>query len=297
LIARDAARIIHETINGVGLPAPFKNLLLVPLSRPGKILYDEDSAGWSSLISATSASVRAPELASARVLAAVEVNAAALDVLDEIEDGDASPLVDQVGLAQALNVATALLFIAPLVLEKIGRVHPLGADPADYCATLARLGLTATLGQHHDLTTATNHESSLEEALMITRAKSGSLAACAVRLTALLGTNNSVILELYEDFGRHYGTMVQLANDLHDAQSTGDKSDLTLRKPTLPVIFFLRGSDKAPLVELTPEAVAKSGALQFTWVVFERERQACHEVLDRLDGHNQDTTALRGLVD
>jgi geranylgeranyl pyrophosphate synthase len=297
VIARDASRIIHETINGAGLPAPFTNLLLVPLSQPGKILHDVDSAGWSNLVRATSIAVRASEKSSARILAAVEVNAAALDVLDEVEDGDSSPLVDQIGEAQALNVATALLFIAPMILEPLGADRSLTVGPNQLGATLARLGLSATSGQHLDLETTSCKASSLDDALMITRLKSGSLAACAVRLTAILGTNNNELLDLYEEFGRRYGTMVQLANDLHDAQRVGEKSDLALRKPTLPVTFFLRGSDTMPHDVLTPEAVANSGALQFTWVVFERERQECRALLNSLAAQNQETSALRRLID
>jgi hypothetical protein len=47
----------------------------------------------------------------ARVAAAVELFITGLDILDEIEDDDHSPLVDQAGVARALNVSTGLLML------------------------------------------------------------------------------------------------------------------------------------------------------------------------------------------
>ena len=301
MIARGASRIIRDTIDGAGLPAPFKDLLFLPLSQPGKILRDEESAGWSRLIVATSIAVHAADQATSRTLAAMEVYSAALDVLDEVEDGDVSPLVDRVGPAQAVNVATALLFIAPLILEELADDPSIVGDATTFGATLARLGLAATVGQYRDLSfssiSTSNAASTVDDALELARLKSGSLAACATRLTASIGTIDDVLLDTYEEFGRQYGTMVQIANDLHDAQRINEKSDLVLHKPTLPIVFYLRGNTEASDLPLSPDAVAGSGALHFAWVVFERERQSCRHILDSLAAQNQEVTALRRLVD
>jgi geranylgeranyl pyrophosphate synthase len=106
------------------------------------------------------------------------------------------------------------------------------------------------------------------------------------------------LLALYEQFGTHFGTMHQLANDLHDAQKQGSKSDLARKRPTLPITYFRMGllDDDQGAAELRPDDLVNSGALHFTWVVVERERQRCREVIEKLASKGQDPTSLQSLV-
>ncbi|HEX3722765.1 MAG TPA: polyprenyl synthetase family protein, partial [Nitrolancea sp.] len=186
MISRASGQIIRESLNGVGLPAPFVNLLLIPLSQPGKILDDPDSADWPQLVGAVAAAVHASESAASRVAAAVEVFLAALDVLDEIEDGDSSPLVEQAGLPLALNASTALLFISQSILAGLPNDGTVASDRSEIMSALATLGISATAGQHRDLSQPSELTPTLAEALDISRAKSGSLTGGACRLAALL---------------------------------------------------------------------------------------------------------------
>jgi geranylgeranyl pyrophosphate synthase len=298
LISRASGQIIRETLNGAGLPAPFVNLLLIPLSQPGKILEDPESADWPQLVGAVASAVGANEAAASRVAAAVEVFAAALDVLDEVEDGDSSVLVELAGLPQALNASSALLFIAQSILAELPSDGTIASDVSEFMSALAHIGIAATAGQHRDLAQPSNITASLVEALEISQAKSGSLTAGACRLGALLGTRDPELIRLYELFGRHFGTMLQLANDLHDAQRQGTKSDLARKNPTLPIAFFRRGlqNEDPGTDELHPDDVAVSGALHFTWVVIERERQRCREVIEDLASKGQDPTLLQSLI-
>lgn len=284
-------------MNGVGLPAPFINLILVPLSQPGKILNSPEITGWSRLVGAAATAAFASESAAARVAAAVEVTAAALDVLDEIEDGDTSPLVEQAGLSQSLNVTTALLFMSQYILAALPDDGSVAGDVSAFIAVHSRLGIAATCGQHRDLSAPDANTLSLNQALEISQAKSGSLTACACHLGALLGTNETEILNLYEQFGLHYGTMLQLSNDLHDAQRQGEKSDLARKKPTLPIVYFQRGMKRLDKSELNPDDILNSGALHFTWVIFERERQRCSEIIAKLASRGQNSTSLQALID
>jgi len=297
LIARESSRIIRDTIYGAGLPVPFANLVLVPLMQPGKILNAPDTTGWSKLVGATAGATHASDSAAARVAAAVEVLAAALDVLDEIEDGDSSALVDLAGLPQALNVTTALLFLSQYILAELASDATVAGDVSAFATTLSRLVIAATGGQHRDLSIAGGTTPSLTQAFEISQAKSGSLTACACRLGALLGTRDAELLDLYESFGRHYGTMLQLSNDLHDAQNRGEKSDLSRMKPTLPITFFRRGIDEVGVDEIRANDLISSGALHFTWVIFERERQQCLDIVEILTSRGQDTLSLNSLID
>jgi geranylgeranyl pyrophosphate synthase len=232
----------------------------------------------------------------AKIAAAMEALAAGLDILDEIEDGDYSPFVLSAGLPQALNASTALMFLAQRIISEL---HVTGVDPklvVDCSFTIARLGLSATHGQHKDLSIDARSGISLDEALRITSEKSGSLAACACHLGARLGTADPELLQLYERFGQHYGTMVQLSNDLHDAQNDLQKTDLASAKPTLPVLFYVRQLGSAPLDELTTADVINSGAIHFAWTIFELQRQRCLAVLDELDQRNQLTAPIRPII-
>src|SRR4051812_36388490 len=100
----------------MALPASFFRLLPLPLQQPG-----EELAGAARptrpvmVLSACNATGGDPAIGS-KVAAAVEIFIAGLDVLDEIEDGDHSPLVEATGHGQALNVSTALLLLAQQLL-------------------------------------------------------------------------------------------------------------------------------------------------------------------------------------
>jgi competence protein ComQ len=296
LFAIQVGKELRRSISRAGIPALFANVILQPLSQPGKILSDNPLLGWSQLVQSACLAAHGNLTTCIRVAAAMEALAAALDVLDEIEDGDHSEFVDSVGLPQALNASTALIFLAQRIISELNND---GVDVklvVEFSYTLARLGLNATSGQHKDLSTDARLGISLDEALQITREKSGSLAACACRLGATSGTTEPEILQLYESFGLHYGTMVQLSNDLHDAQDDLQKTDLTSYKPTLPVLFYLRQHGGAAEDESDPKDVIESGALHFTWTIFEIQRQRCLSILEDLDRRNQNTSHLRSII-
>ena len=127
------------------------------------------------------------------------------------------------------------------------------------------------------------------QALATARQKSGALAGMACRLGALTGTTDPDLLDLYERWGMHFGTAAQLANDLHDATATGRKSDLALGRGTLPLVYFGKREEAG-------EQVVGSGALHFTWVVLEIERQYCADLLEQLAARQQNVAQLRALL-
>lgn len=286
-----AKEVIIDALGALDAPYPFFALLRIPLSQPGKLLGDGERHDWVHLVLAACTATGGDPAIGARVAAAVECFMASLDLLDEVEDGDASPTVEAAGMPQALNAATALLLIGQRILLDLPARPPL-PDPADFARALALGGLAATGGQHLDLAAEGQGATSADDALAIARRKSGALASTACRLGAMVGTGDPALLDLYSRWGTHFGTAAQLANDLHDAFDAGRKSDVARRKKTLPLAYHERSTADARV----PVTIAASGALHFTWVIVEIERQACREIAEQLAARGQDVAPLRRAV-
>ena len=120
----------------------------------------------------------------------------------------------------------------------------------------------------------------------------GALVAGACQLGASIGTDNTEILALYHAWGLHYGTAAQLSNDLHDAEDAEGKSDIAQQKGTVPLLFHQATPPEAA-EQPNPQA---SGALHFTWVILEIERQHCAAIADELAERGQDSQHLRTLL-
>lgn len=293
---RQVGKILEELTAGTGFPVPFTQLLRIPLTQPGRILSGEPPFRWYDLVFACCEASGGSRAAAPRVAAAVELLIAALDVLDDIEDGDSSPLVTVAGTAKALNVSTALIFLSQQAIATLPQDGIAEHRIPKFLDALARHGAFATIGQHLDLCSEGDKEISTLDALEIARQKAGSLVAAACRLGALLGTDDESLLGLYERWGRHWGTMSQLANDFHDAQGNLDKTDLDRRKPTLPIVFGGLASSSEPNGELTVARLRDSGALHFTWVIFEIEREACRKSVTELERRGQSVARLAEMV-
>ncbi len=293
-------RRLQEAVEGAALPASFHRLLLLALQQPGKVLAGESQPRWPALVLAGCRAAGGNERAATTVAAAVELFMAGLDILDEIEDGDHSPLVDEAGVAQALNVSTALLLLAHRLLNDLAADGVAPERVPAFGRTLATASLRATGGQHLDLATEGRSDISTADALDIARRKAGALVGGVCRLGALLGTDDEELLALYETWGCHHGTAAQLANDLHDARDIDRKSDGARGKGTLPLIFNRHAVRETasgwPADAAAPQDLAAGGALHFTWVVLEIERQASASVLDQLAARGQSIAQLRTLI-
>lgn len=294
-------KIIRDTVEEADLPPTLRTLITIPLMQEGKILSGDPSPRWPSVVLATCAAASGDPNAALRVSAGVEVFMAALDVLDEIEDGDNSQLVREAGVAQALNASTTLLLLAQSILAGLRHQGVPAERVPVFIDALTQAGLTATGGQYLDLAAEGNSDISLEGALEIARRKAGALTAGACRLGALLGTDDETLLGLYETWGRHYGTMAQIANDLHDATDRTQKSDWSREKGTLPILFARRGHNAVERVRRSPDPVnqenlEESGALHFAWLVLEVERQAALKVLSDLSARGQRVESLAELT-
>ncbi len=286
-------RTVEEAVERAALPASFRALLRIPLQQHGKILTEEERPLWPTVVLAACTATGGEPAFGATVAAATELFMAGLDVLDEIEDGDSSALVELAGPAQALNVSTALLLLGQQTLLGLVADGLPAAQVTLLTQTLTAAGLAATGGQHRDLANESDRIVSTDEALSIARSKAGTLVAGACRIGALLGTTDMDTLALYETLGGHHGTAAQLANDLHGAENTLSKTDVERQKGTLPLLYA-RGARAVATGE--PATIAASGALHFTWVILEIERQRCVQLLDTLAARGHLVADLRDLL-
>lgn len=184
------------------------------------------------------------------VAIAVEVYICALDLLDDIEDDDQTPVVVELGVARVLSVATTLLFLSQQALLSTAQY----AGPVRVMRLIEALSiasLTATSGQHRDILTA---ESSVTEltpqvCVEILTAKSGSLMSLACRLGALCAGASAEESERWAHLGKLLGVAHQLDNDAHGTydlllapyncphRSSSARTSAARNKKTLPVVL------------------------------------------------------------
>ncbi|MBA2391952.1 MAG: polyprenyl synthetase family protein [Ktedonobacteraceae bacterium] len=180
---------------------------------------------------------------------AVECLLCAFDILDDIEDGDITPILQTLGSARSLNVATALLMLAQ---RSLCAPSPSQTDQRwRVWDTFIENGLLACGGQHQDLLAEQQpvEHFQAEDALMIAETKSGSLMQLACLLGALSVEASEEICTIVAEMGLALGVAHQLDNDAHDLSTalqassitTKDlppvKSDLRRGKKTLPIIL------------------------------------------------------------
>jgi len=287
----ELSQIITEAVASATLPPSLRTLMLIPLRQPGKALHPAgEHPLWPSLLLAISDAAGGEPHIAVRVAAAVEIFMAALDVFDDIEDGDQSAIIDAAGLPQATNVATALLLLAEQTLMALADTGVTVARVLQLARALTAAGVEATGGQHGDLAAEADRLISATEAHTIARQKAGALTAGAATLGALLGTDDPDVVALYRDWGLHFGTLAQIQNDIRDAEAPNVKSDLARGKSTLPLVYA-RGTDPSETTTL-----ATSGALHFAWVIREMERQACEDILAQLAACGHTVVRLHALL-
>lgn len=236
--------------------SPLRDDTIVALSGKNKLLSSSQGrlpAGVWPLMTFLLAQYLQPDadlhLAISAALA-IECLLCSFDILDDIEDGDTTPILQILSPPRALNVATALLMLAQRSLC----AFPSSQQSQRLWDTFIENALLACSGQHQDLVAEQQpiEQFRAEDALMIAEAKSGSL----MRLTCLLGALSveapEEICSLVAEMGMALGMAHQLDNDAHDlsaalpplataeespAQLPPIKSDLRRGKKTLPIVL------------------------------------------------------------
>jgi len=216
-------------------------------------------------------------LSAASVAVAVECFICALDLLDDVEDGDQTPIVVALGPARVLNVSTTLIALAQGAILSLAEA---GVDSSRILLLLNELQettLVAAAGQHRDLLAEQRAVESFtyEECIEIAAGKAGSLMRLACRMGALCANAPDDIYAQFSELGELLGIAHQLDNDSHDLYYILQhlqrksfigtvKTDLARQKKTLPIIL----------------AMQTEPALQnFSLVIDEEKRKQCLNAL------------------
>jgi competence protein ComQ len=252
---------------------------------------------------------------------AVEIAMVAADLIDEITDQDPSPFVAEYGAGQALNTGNLMLVMAQQVLLRSalgsGGEHALHALQA-----LQDALVQAATGQHLDMLydRMGADEVTLEMCVQMTDLKAGALMAGACRMGALMSGAGELVVDLLTRFGQELGSIAQIANDVQDVMpleegvddSPERKTDLQLRKRTLPIMFALRDESDQPnavqrkfrgeptAVEFGDEelrqAVVAAGGVQFANLIAEVHRQNALDILEEIESLRPGARAILSIL-
>jgi len=269
----------------------YRTALRAALELPGNLLSRAPNLRWARTVATCCTAAGGKRQQSMAAAAAVECFMVALDLLDDEEDGEDSPLRALLGPARTLNVSTGLLLLAQSHLS----AQPHGAS---LTATLLEGGLRACTGQHADL--ASGPESSppsLEAALAVTAGKAAPLVSAACRIGATLGGADLALQGLYGQFGACAGMISQLINDIAalgpDATA---KTDIALGRPTIPLTY-------AALHGRTNEAGGAArqvnwldGPVQLTWAIAATYRRHALDLVPQLTSDDTSRADLMTLV-
>lgn len=236
--------------------------------------------------------------------AAVELVIAAIDIADDLIDGDLAEL-SPLERARLTNAVAALAFASQGCMARATASCLPPANSHLIARLVAACAYGSTAGQDLDLVLQARAFVSKEEALEATVRKSGSLGAMACAVGAAVATTDEHTLDLVQTFGRHLGTSAQLLNDMDGVDLGSTKSDLRERKKTLPVAYLLAeakrrnsDSDFPPVVSawysedraaanLDGEPALQrilhdTGALQFAWIIADAHYREAVEALEKL---------------
>jgi geranylgeranyl diphosphate synthase type I len=242
---------------------------------------------------------------------AVEIAMAAADLLDEIADEDPSPVVEQYGQGQALNTANLMLVMAQQILLRHAREEEGGGDRAlAALAALQEMLVRAAVGQHLDMLydRMAAREVTPEMSVRMTELKAGALISGACRIGAIMSGAEEEVVDLLTRFGRELGGIAQLQNDIQDvlprdaaheaANLPERKTDVRLRKRTVPIVFTLRDDSPEPNAlqrafsqpasepvdeEVLRHAIVDAGGVQFARLLIDVHRENIGQIVQELE--------------
>ncbi len=296
--------------------------------EPGKLLFSSSSttsgstlpAGTWALLTLLVAQHVCPDIdlaVATSVAVAVECFLCALDLLDDIEDHDHTPIVRQLGPARVLNTSTTLLTLAHRALLSLQERGVSFACILHLLDILQEASLTATEGQHRDLLAEQQSATSFtqQECEAIAADKAGALMRLACLLGALCAGAEPEHSQLFAELGMMLGIAHQLDNDAHDLEHElsqhsssaalipveAKKADLARGKKTLPVILAAKEIPQEHLSlsdeekqEISLQALY-DGILA-TWGVCLLYRERARDCLRKIEAKQPISPALRELL-
>lgn len=135
-------------------------------------------------------------------------------LLDKVEDQELNPAVAYLSEpGVVMNISTGMIFVAEWILNHL-ELDCVDAGTAwDIQKSFNETVLTVCSGQHLDLSVSSPD---LPTCWKIAESKSGAAFGLACYAGARLATRSSDSLSHLERFGRHLGTILQIADDVED---------------------------------------------------------------------------------
>ncbi len=296
--------------------------VVLALQQPGKLLYSAKDAqavsplqppagSWALLTFLVALSIQPTmqQAAASSVAVALECFICALDLLDDVEDEDQTAILQTLGVARTLNVATALLACTQQLLLAVQSMGVEFAVVFSLQESLQTAMIAATGGQHRDLLAEQRSadELSLEECLEIAAGKAGALMRLACLLGAVVAEADEAYQSLFSELGLLLGIAHQLDNDSHDLDAIlqtpviyepcatleieewngtamfSGKSDVRRNKKTMPLVLAAKemGQHARSLEAIEYRAALYQGILS-TWGISllyrERARECLHKI-------------------
>ena len=255
------------------------------------------------------------------VAIAVECLICALDLLDDVEDGDQTPIVKELGPARVLNVSTTLLTLTQRMILSLAQSEFPAASILRLLNALQESLLIATTGQQRDLLGEQKaiEQVTVEECIEIAAEKAGALMGLACRMGALCAGADAEVCKHYESLGQLLGIAHQLDNDCHDLYyllqeesvtqpmdgerviSRYSKTDIVRGKKTLPVVLAAQSQSTLNFDELVMEKnSAKQKALQegimAGWGISLLYRERARDQLNTIEAQQSVSPILRLLL-
>ena len=296
------------------------------LAEPSKLLFSQDehiekpsTAGIWAMLTLLTAQCLAPAIDTryaCDVAVAVECFVCALDILDDVEDGDQTPLIARIGIARALNISTTLLMLTNRILLSLSEIGVSATRITSLLHIFQEATLAATAGQHRDILAEQRSADSFtsEECIEIAAGKAGSLMGLACCIGALCADASTELLTQFSELGKLLGIAHQLDNDSHDLyhilqyQQTGEKqgtvkTDLVRQKKTLPVVLAahtLMTLQHAPSTtdeekERLFNDVLHEGIIT-TWGISLLYRERAHDIVRQIEVQSPISQELRLLL-
>jgi geranylgeranyl diphosphate synthase type I len=269
------------------------------MARPGRVLGNAP-ARWPRIVVDTAKALGGNHESAIAVAAATEMVVAAIDVVDNVIDDEWSEALEDLATGRALNASLALVLLAQRVL--CGLDGYVGGERACLIGSLlASAAARCCCGQDQDMRLEALADVTEDQALAMTRLKSGSLLGLACQVGAATAPVSDEILDAVFEIGANAGVVAQILNDLVgvDPRVPERGTDLRLRKKTLPIAYAVRHArelDCAPVVNWADSAHISSsfdegevvsameqlGALHFAWVVADAHRREALSGVNRL---------------
>ncbi len=251
-----------------------------------------------------------------RVGIAVECFICALDLLDDVEDGDQTAIVQELGIARVLNTSTVLLALTNTILLSLTALGVPFERITQLLNAIQEALVLATAGQHRDLLAEQRLVDSFtsEECIEIAEGKAGALMSLACRIGVISVGASDEICKSYSELGKLLGIAHQLDNDAHDlyhilhyqqtdAGIATKKTDVARNKKTLPVVLAAQtvvALQSSVLVTDEEKQKAFTDALQegimTTWGISLLYRERAHEQLEQIEANHPVSHELRLLL-